>query len=65
MLRLFFENIIRFNRLSAVWSNGYQRGSLGKSHHNDDYLKQTMRKSCPPTGFKPAAFALSAHCSTT
>ena len=27
-----------FNRLRAVWSKGYQRGSLGKSNQNGDYL---------------------------
>ena len=28
----------------CFWPKGYQLGSLGKSHQNDDYLKQAMRK---------------------
>ena len=48
--------LILFSRLSAVWSTGYQRGSLGKSHQNGDYLKQAMQKSFPSTKFEPAAF---------
>ena len=45
-----------FNRLRVIWLKGYQRGSLGKSHQNGDYLKQAMRKSCLPAGIEPAAF---------
>ena len=52
------------NRLRAIWSKGYLRGSLGKSHQNGDYLKQAMRKSFP-TKFELAAFRLLVHCSTT
>ena len=26
------------------WPKGYQLGSLGKRHQNDDYLKEAMRK---------------------
>ena len=33
-----------FNRFACFWPKGYQLGSLGKSHQNDDYLKQAMRK---------------------
>ena len=33
--------------LRAFWFKGYQRGSLGKSHQNGDYLKQAKRKSYP------------------
>ena len=29
-----------FNCLRAIWPKGYQRGSLGKSHQNGDYLEQ-------------------------
>ena len=54
-----------FNRLRAIQPNGYQRGSLEKSHQNGDYLKQAMRKSCLPAGFEPAAFGLPVHCCTT
>ena len=34
----------------------YQRGSLGKSHQNCDYLKQAWQKSCRLTEFKPASY---------
>ena len=44
-----------FNRIRAIWPKGYQRGSLGKSHRNGDYVKQAMRKSYLRTGFEPAA----------
>ena len=55
-----------FNRLRAIWPKGYQRGSLGQSHQNGDYLELVaMRKSYPPTRFEPAAFGLPIHCSTT
>ena len=37
-----------FNRFACFWPKGYQRGSLGKSHQNRDYLKQAMRKSYLP-----------------
>ena len=47
-----------FNHLRAIWPKVYQRGSLGKSHQNADYLKQGMRKSCRLTEFQPAAFGL-------
>ena len=47
-----------FIRFTCFWPKGYQRGSLGKSHQNGVYLKQAMRKSCPPSGFEPAAFGL-------
>ena len=47
-----------FNRLHAIWAKRYQRGSLGKSHQNGDYLK--TRKSCLPAGIEPAAFGLAA-----
>ena len=38
-----------FNRFACFWSKGYQRGSLGKSHQNGDYLKQAMRKKSDAT----------------
>ena len=44
-----------FNRIRAIWSKGYQRRSLGKSHQNGDYVKQAMRKSYLRTGFESAA----------
>ena len=48
-----------FGRLRSFWPKRYQRGSLGKSHQNGDYLKQAMQKSCySPTGFE----SLSGHC---
>ena len=31
-------------RFACVWPKDYQRGSLGKSHQNGDYLKQAMQK---------------------
>ena len=37
-----------FNHLHAIWFTDYQRGSLGKSHQNGDYLKQARQKSCLP-----------------
>ena len=37
-----------FNRSRAIWPKGYERGSQGKIHQNDDYLKQAFRKSCLP-----------------
>ena len=40
-----------FTRLRALWPKGYQRRILENSHQNGDYLKQAMRKHCPPTGF--------------
>ena len=49
-----FSKVILFNCFAGFWPNGYQRGSLGKSHQNGDYLKEAMRKSCLPTGFEPA-----------
>ena len=45
-----------FNRFACIWPKSYQRGSLGKSHQNGDYLKQAMQKSCLPAGFEPAVF---------
>ena len=50
------RNCLMFNRFACFWPKGYQRGNLGKSHQNGDYLKQAMRKSCLPTGFEPVAF---------
>ena len=47
-----------FNRFACFWPKGYQRGSLGKSHQNGDYLKHAMRKNCLPTGFESAVFGL-------
>ena len=47
--RLQARVLMFINRLRACWPKGYQRGSLGKSHKNGDYLKQAMRKSYPPT----------------
>ena len=47
--------VLMFNRFACFWSEGYQRGSLGNSHQNGDYLKQAIRKSCLPTGIEPAA----------
>ena len=52
-----------FNRFAYFWPKDYQRGSLGKSHQNGDYLKQAMRKNCLTTEFEPAAFGLPVHCS--
>ena len=37
-----------FNCLRAFSDEGYQGGSLGKSHENSDYQKQAMQKSCLP-----------------
>ena len=53
-----------FNRFACFWLKGYQRGSLGKSDQNGDYLKQAMQKTCIPTDFEPAAFELPVHYST-
>ena len=53
-----------FNHLCTVWPTGYQRGSLGKSHQNGEYSKQTMWKSSLSTDFEQAAFAFLVHCST-
>ena len=45
-----------FNRLRAIWSKGYQRGSLGRVTRTATTSKQAMRKSCLPAGIEPAAF---------
>ena len=46
-----------FNYFACFWPKGYQRGSLGKSHQNDDYLKQAMQRSSPK-GFETAVFVV-------
>ena len=51
-----------FNPLRASGLKATQRGSLGKSHQNGNYLKQAMQKSYPPTEFEPAALGLPVHC---
>ena len=53
------------DRLRTFWPKGYQRGSLGKSHQNGNYLKQAMLESCLSTGFETAAMGLPVPCSTT
>ena len=53
-----------FNRLRASWPEDHHIGSLEKSHRIRDYLKP-MQKSCPFTGFKPAAYGLSVQFSYT
>ena len=40
--------VLMFNRFACFWSKSYQRGSLGKSHQNGEYLKQSIRKHCLP-----------------
>ena len=47
-----------FNCFACFWPKGYERESQGKSHQNEDYLKQAMRKNCLPTGIELAAFGL-------
>ena len=58
---LFFK----FNCLRAFWLKRCQRGSLGKSHQNGDYLKHAVPKSCLPIRFETAAIGLLVQCSTT
>ena len=43
--------LLTFNRLHAIWPNGYQRGSLGKRRQNGEYLNQATRKRFPTTVF--------------
>ena len=43
-LRLQARFFLMLNRFACVWPKDYQRGSLGKSHQNGDYLKQAMQK---------------------
>ena len=38
------EIYVLFNRFACFWPKGYQRGSLGKSHQNGDYLKKQSEK---------------------
>ena len=60
------EIVSLFNRLLAIWPNGYQCGSLGKSNQNDNCLKTSNAKklsSC--RNRKSAAFELPVHCSTS
>ena len=38
------QQIFIFNRLRAIWSKGYQRGSLRKSHQNGNFLKASNAK---------------------
>ena len=45
-----------FNHMRAFLLKGFQRESLEKSQQN--YLKQAMQKTYPPTGFKPTAIEL-------
>ena len=54
-----------FNCLCLFWPKAYQRESLAKSHQISDYLKQALRERYPSSGFKPAAFELPAHYTTT
>ena len=46
--------------MRAIWHKGYQRGSLGKSHQNGDYLKLLkLRRLLIPAGkqlFRIACF---------
>ena len=44
------------DRFRAIWPKDSQRGSLGRSHPNGDYLKQAMRKGCLPAEIEPATF---------
>ena len=39
MFQRLLAKALIFNRLRAIWPKGYQRGSLGKSHQNGNYLK--------------------------
>ena len=72
---LIYVLVQRFNPLGAVkaqlielqslmcytWPKNYHRGSLRKSHQNGDYIKQSMQKSCLPTGFELTTFGLPVH----
>ena len=51
--------VLIFDRFAYFWRKGYQRRSLGKSHHNGDYLKTSNAKKLS------AALGLPVHCSTT
>ena len=55
---LFLANQFMFSRLHATWPTGFQRGIIGKSHQNGNYVKRAMRKSCLPAGIEPVAFEL-------
>ena len=65
MYRRLQARVLMLICLRVLLPKGYHRGSLGKSQQFGDYLKQAMRKRCPPTRFKTAAFGLPVHCSIT
>ena len=59
------QQIFIFNRLHSIWSKGYQRESLRKSHQNGDFLKASNAKKLSYRRNRTAAFGLPVHCSTT
>ena len=44
-MKLFSKKLLSGRATGRARAKGYQRGNLGKSHQNSDYLKQAMQKS--------------------